>query len=382
MSENSSFRINFNPGSEYAMSRRFWQGCPTVLCTPKGKLFAGWYSGGTREPSPEQFNILASSMDGGLTWKEPLLVLDSDPANHVRTIDIQFWRDPQNRFWLFWVTRDDKYPERNDSRHLSTWAMICEDPDASELVWSTPRHISPGFMRCQPTVLSDGRYILCAYDWCSDFYSYSESSDQGKTWQRRQGGRKLSAFFDETMVIERRDGSLWMLARSSEGCLVESFSTDKGKTWSDGKRSHIVSPSSRFFINRLPSGRLLLVRNNDPAKRCKMTVELSDDDGLTWPYHLLIDAGSGEVSYPDVSLGSDGTIYIVHDHGRGSFKEILLSRLSEEDIIAGKLVKNNSFVKNIISKAPAEPVDKEYLERIKADEAVFDAYFKKINNWD
>ena len=34
--------------------RRF-QGCPTIAVTKKGRIFIGWYSGGTKEPHIENY---------------------------------------------------------------------------------------------------------------------------------------------------------------------------------------------------------------------------------------------------------------------------------------------------------------------------------------
>ena len=42
MSDRETFIINTAPGEEYAERFRFWQGCPTILRTPGGRLFAGW----------------------------------------------------------------------------------------------------------------------------------------------------------------------------------------------------------------------------------------------------------------------------------------------------------------------------------------------------
>ena len=81
--------IIFNPGTGYQTARRLWQGCPTVLRTPGGKLFAGWYSGGSREPSAFNYNLLVSSCDGGLSWSEPLLVIESLTKEKVLAIDIE-----------------------------------------------------------------------------------------------------------------------------------------------------------------------------------------------------------------------------------------------------------------------------------------------------
>jgi len=350
-------KVDFNPGKKYITAKREWQGCPTILRSPKkGILYAGWYSGGPGE-GLLNYSLMVRSTDGGLTWdKEPLLVIDSLTDQKIQSLDIQYWLDPQGRFWYFWTQRDYNYPMRHP-KHLSVWAMICDDPDADTLKWSEPRFVSPGFLRCQPTVLKDGRWILCAYDWVDDYYRYSESFDQGKTWFRRKAGKKYPGFaFDESMVLEQKDGTLRLLARPTKGVgkLIECFSKDGGKTWTDGKLSNIPNPACRFFIKRLKSGKILLINNFEPTDRYDLCVALSEDDGKTWKYKFNIDPR--RCTYPDAVEGPDGEIYIIHDYSRGSFKEILLSRLTERDIVSG-LVKNSlvieeSFLKHIVNKAP------------------------------
>lgn len=352
--ENVSLEIVKQPGEEYGLPYRFWQGCPTILRTRGGTLFAGWYSGGSKEPSPDQYNILARSVDDGKTWEEPLLVIRSIPEQKIRSIDIQLWLDPQGRMWLFWCRRDDHF-RQDDPRHMFTWALICENPDEPLLRWSAPREIAPGFLRCQPTMLSDGRILLCSYDWTDEFYHYSESADGGENWIRRKGGRKLSAKFDETMVLELRNHELLMFARSEQQCIARSVSRDGGRSWSDGARTDLVAPSSRFFIARLPSGSVLRISNNHPEERRNLTAFLSDDDCWTWKYSLLLDERE-PVSYPDAAMSSDGTIRILYDRGRTTDKEILFARISEEDIRRGA-PGDQTILKHLVSKAPTRPYD-------------------------
>lgn len=370
-------KVDFAPGEKYLTRKRVWQGCPTILRTPKGTLYAGWYSGGPSE-GLLNYSLMVKSTDGGLSWnREPLLVIDSLPDQKIQSLDIQYWLDPQGRFWYFWTQRDYKYNHK-DPKHLSVWAMICDDPDAPELKWSEPRFISPGFLRTQPTILKDGRWILCAYDWVDNYYRYSESFDQGKTWHRRIAGKKhlKDAFaFDETMMFEAKDGTLRLLARPRKavGYLIESRSTDGGKTWSDGVRSDIPNPSSRFFIKRLRSGNILMLNNWESVDRYHLTAAISVDDGKTWKHKLLLDPRRS--SYPDAVEGADGELFIVHDCSRGGFKEILISRLTERDIIDGlhnnALVNENSFLQHIINKAPYQA------ELTPEEERLFAKYAKK-----
>ena len=91
-----------------------------------------------------------------------------------------------------------------------------------------------------------------------------------------------------------------------------------------------------------------------------MTALLSEDDGETWPYRLLLDQRE-KVSYPDAVETDDGKIMVVYDRDRGYYKksiedmlsserEILLAVIREEDIIAGRLVSEGSALGQIVSK--------------------------------
>jgi hypothetical protein len=304
--------------------------------------------------------------------------VESLAKEKILSIDIQLWLDPQGRMWLFWTQRHILH--RADSpEHLQLWAITCENPDAEVLEWSEPRYIAPGFLRCQPTVLADGRWIVCAYAFGGEYYCYSESCDNGKTWSSQQGGQKnVPTNFDETMILERRDGSLWMLARTtSSGFLAETISTDGGKNWTPGKLTTISNPSSRFFLKRLKSGRILLIKNNDSRERINMTALLSEDDGISWKYSLLID--SRETSYPDAVESADGTIFMVHDCHRVGFKEILCSRFTENDIINGVVTDYDSYLCQIVSKAPARPWNAAETQKIKDEDARFNSMRKKFN---
>jgi predicted neuraminidase len=125
-----------------------------------------------------------------------------------------------------------------------------------------------------------------------------------------------------------------MLARSNTGSLLESISRDGGKTWPIAQPSRIKHPSARFFIRRVASGKLLMVKHHDTTGRNRLTALLSDDDGKTWSEGLLLDE-RGTVSYPDGIQADDGRIYIIYDRNRTKDRQLLMAVFTEEDIAAG-----------------------------------------------
>ncbi len=343
-------------------SIRHFQGCPTIAVSKGGRIFAAWYSGGTREPHIENFNLIVKSDDGGETWSKPILVIPSSREFYTHSLDIQLFTAPDGRLFVYWVQNNIKPADLlgEDGKPIYTgytvdnfifsdnvhamWYSVCDDPDADELVFSAPKYGDSGFLRCKPLVMSDGRWLCFNYDQTSDRYGYSISSDNGATYERHYGGRKIPTDFDESMAYEKKNGEIRMLARAvNTGELAESTSTDMGLTWTDGRNSGIVSTNTRFFVARTPSGRILLVRNDHPTDRSRMTVELSDDDGATFPHSVCIDSRGG-LSYPDVDF-YDGKILLVYDRERTGAMEILFAAFTEEDVVV-----KNPIEPRVISK--------------------------------
>ena len=87
----------------YAESIRKFQGCPTLAITRGGRIYMGWYAGGTREPHMENYNLLIYSDDLGKNWSRPLLIIPSSKEKCVHALDIQLWTAPDGRLFVFWV---------------------------------------------------------------------------------------------------------------------------------------------------------------------------------------------------------------------------------------------------------------------------------------
>ncbi len=140
------------------------------------------------------------------------------------------------------------------------------------------------------------------------------------------------------MIVERQDGSLWMMVRSRG--IAETGSHDGGKTWSAVERSSLKHPTARFFLRRLRSGNLLLVKHgplDERTPRERLMAFLSEDDGKTWQGGLMIDERE-DVTYPDGLQAADGTIFIVYDYKRTPEGAVLMATFREEDVRAGKPV--------------------------------------------
>ena len=344
------------PGPKYAAESRLWQGIPGLEQARNGRLWAVWYSGGTGE-GPDNYIILATSEDDGRTWSQPVLTVD--PPGMVRAYDPCLWHDPLGRLWLFWAQSYDFFDGR-----AGVWCIRCDDSTVARPAWSAPRRIANGVMMNKPTALSTGEWLLPTAVWAYrtphlpelSHERYSNvlcTTDQGETFSIRGGADVPDRQFDEHMIVERKDGSLWMLVRTRYG-IGESVSTDRGCTWSPGKPSPLGGPGSRFFIRRLRSGRLLLVNHHNFTKRNNLTAMLSDDDGQTWYGHLLLD-GRSQVSYPDGIEAEDGRIYVIYDRERYGAKEVLMAVFTEQDVIQGRCTSPHARLQVVVNKVVSRP---------------------------
>ncbi len=340
-----------DPANIYADSSRRFQGIPSIESTAGGRLFTVFYTG-TETEGNGNFLLIHKS-DDGEHFGDAILAV-TPPTEDTRCYDPTLWRDPDGRLWLCWAQSYGWYDGR-----MGVWCAICDEPDGDEIRFSAPRRVANGIMMNKPTVLQNGDWLFPCAVWCTHtaeqnhlpeerYSNVYRSTDKGKTFTLWGHSDVPDRGFDEHMVYERTDGTLVMLVRANYG-IGQAFSKDGGKTWFGEGDSGLGGPCSRFHVRRLPSGRLLLVNHKSFQGRNNLTAMLSEDDGLTWSQGLLLDARR-EVSYPDMAE-VDGALYIIYDYNRTTDKEILLAKITEEDILAGKLVNPASRLQTVINKA-------------------------------
>ncbi len=352
---------------KYAPALRIWQGIPSIEVTPRGRVFLTFYSGGTKEELGNY--VLLCRSDDQRSFSDPIAVAFEE--GH-RCYDPCLWIDPLGRLWLTWAVAPDH----------AAYAAVCDDPDADELAWSEPFVIGKDVMMNKPTVLSTGEWLFPIAVWRegvetgikgsstdTDRKSFVyKSVDNGQSFERIGGADVPKRSFDEHMVLELGDGTLALYVRTFYGIGV-SYSYDSGKTWTAGENSGLGGPCSRFFIRRLKSGRVLLVNHFNNKGRSHLTAMLSEDDGRTFPHKLLLDERSN-VSYPDGVEAADGYLYVTYDRERGAFlssldqvyasaREILFAKITEADILAGKLVSPESRLKVVASKLGSYAAEEE-----------------------
>jgi lysophospholipase L1-like esterase len=156
-------------------------------------------------------------------------------------------------------------------------------------------------------VSNPGRLVSCT----------AVSPDGGKTWKLSNaldiGGAGDHDGAIEPAVIERTDGRIWMLIRTTRGQFWQSLSTDGGLTWSKATPTPIAATSAPGHLTRLADGRLALVWNPNRAARRELRLAISDDEGKTWGQSIVLAKGK-QVTYPFIFEVKRGELWVgFHD---------------------------------------------------------------------
>lgn len=338
----------------YLLANRKYQATPTIARTGPDRYWSAWRAdNATADEGPGNFVVLAYSKNGGEAVKEYgyLTYSPSYPGNQV--IDPMLWTDPDGRLWLFYgvVGNNKRYDGVGGS-----WAVISDNPNAKSPVWGEPFRLSYHGVPRHPVKVNDKWYIAAdIWRFSAEYpplymnhvgphiYELDWHNQKIKYVSRLPPNNKdqYTGFF-ETEFVPRSDGSALALIRSKDGSsqMQYSVSNDLMRTWTPWQDYTEVAPSSssRTWLGRTPSGRLLLAWNNDLVRRT-LTVALSDDDGATYPYKRVIEPdASDQASYPVVTFGDNGEIFVIYDYGRISKRQIRISKVLEQDIISGKSV--------------------------------------------
>jgi hypothetical protein len=157
------------------------------------------------------------------------------------------------------------------------------------------------------------------------------SDDEGETWQQSASVLEVPTpdagdiGGAEPVVLELQDGRIWMLIRTQMGRFYESFSRDKGLTWSRPRATGIVSSESPAGLIRLGDRRVVLFVNGcqrfpyGHGGRYVIHAAISEDDGRTWRgFREVVRAplrdappppnGDYGVAYPFLALTKTGEV--------------------------------------------------------------------------
>jgi len=328
---------------------------PALLSTGKGTLlaFCEARSGSASDSAPTNL-VLRQSLDNGKTWT-PVQVVAHFPgftvgnptpvedtktgvvwllmtANPAGVTEREIAQGSPKGGRTVWITHSS-----DDGMHWAAAKEITSSVKKSNWTWYAT---GPG----NGIQLADGRLVVpCDHKVAGTHAYYSHviySDDDGKTWKI---GGSAGPETNESAVVQLADGSLLLNMRSYAGKhhRAIALSHDGGLTWSPIRLDPtLIEPVCQASMIRYTlaskkgKNRLLFSNPADTARRDRMTVRLSYDEGKTWPVARLIYAGPS--AYSSLAVLRDGTIGLLYERGTANaYQEIEFAHFNLEWLSRG-----------------------------------------------
>jgi hypothetical protein len=357
---------NQDDNPKFMLSKRKFQGMPSIGKDRVGNLYVTWIaSTDCVSECNENYLTVSLSKDKGRSWSHDKLILSVNPQDSTRMKDPNFFNDKFGNLYLYWGKHVEKKSVAAKEWAVTWYSKIALSKDGNTIDFSPPRRIAEGIMlnKLFYSTVSDEVIFPIARWW----YGNAELH-QPFIYKAKYGTTSLVNFtkvgaipvpaavsqIHEHMIVQLRDSTYLGMVRTYDG-IYYSKSKD-GNIWEVAKKFTALGATtvSRFYLGKLNSGRLILIFNNATI-RSNMTVCLSEDDGVTWPYKMVIDntqayiynsIGSFGVSYPDMIETDSGLLNIVYDYIRSPEGGIIFVKIKEEDIINNN---QSGFIKTKIS---------------------------------
>lgn len=340
---------------------------PALTATPRGTLLCVYdMRRQKRRDLQEDIDIgLSRSIDGGQSWEPVRVIMDmgeygelgqeqngcSDPGivvddrtGHIFCAAVWMHGKPGQHQW-----RPGGSEAGWEIGKSAQFLMVSSQDDG--LTWSAPENLTQqlkqeDWILIAPSpqsglTLSDGMLVLPGEgrdEQDRRFSTLITSTDHGRTWETQSAGAIGNT---ECQVVELSDGSLMLNARSKKYRSVW-ITRDQGRSWephATHRQTLVDSHCNGSLVNLTyeRDGRtqqvLCFANPRSPSGRVNHTIQLSFDEGLTWPeeYRLLLDEGRGN-GYPSMTQVDTEHLGIVYE---GSQAHLVFEKISVEELLAG-----------------------------------------------
>jgi predicted neuraminidase len=302
----------------------------TIVETSEG-LVAAWF-GGTREGAPDVGIWLSRQTQG--QWTPPVEVatgIQPDGMRYPCWNPVLFTASDKSLMLFYKVGPSPQ----------GWWGMLRTSRDGGR-TWANARRLPDGILgpvKNKPTRLADGTIVAPSSTESADRPStwrvhFELTSDDGATWKTAApplppGGPDVDAI--QPSILLHPDGKLQAVGRTRSQRLFETWSSDKGLTWSPLALTALPNPNAGIDAVTLRDGRHVLVYNHTTQGRTPLNVALSRD-GIKWEAALVLESGPGEYSYPAVIQAADGSVHITYTWKRQRIRHVVLdpARLKSE----------------------------------------------------
>ncbi|MGB8451989.1 MAG: sialidase family protein [Anaerocolumna sp.] len=318
-----------------------------LLELPNGDILCCWFAG-SDEGNADVSIVLSRLNADSSEWTDPVKVSD-DPTRSEQNPSL--FLTPEGEIWIMYTAQTARTPETEEGFNLQYTAEIRRKISRDNgYTWGETDVMfrRPGsFCRQKIQILSNGRWIfgnwICFPDNSrngSDITVMQISDDSGKSW--REVTVPESQGRVHANIVELGPGRLAAIFRSRfADNIYISNSEDNGDHWSVPGRTELLNNNSSISAIRLKSGAIGLVYNpvsfNEdtsktvwPDQRCPVTLAISEDGGITWPYRRIVELGegftgkwndsnNGRYEYPVMMQGSDEKIHVAYSWGNLKF---------------------------------------------------------------
>lgn len=355
-----------------------------IMPLSNGDILCVWFSG-TQEGISDISIYMSRLNKGEDTWTQPVKLSDDITRSEQNPI---LFEASDGELWLIYTAQLSGNQDtaivryRVSSDYGYTWGPI-------KVLFD-----EPGTFVRQPVVVLDNSNWLIPVFYCHtpkgekwvgdyDVSAVKISSDKGKTWNEYPVPNSTGCVH---MNVEKlNDGTLIALYRSRwADNIYISRSKDNGETWTEPKPTELPNNNSSIQFTALKNGHLALIFNdinsdqsterraslydeiedeenisNDDSSnknyieiknannhktafwgtpRAPLTVAISEDGGITWPYKRNVEVGDGycmsnnsrkkvnrELSYPSIKETEDGKIHLSFTYFRQYIKYVCIT---------------------------------------------------------
>lgn len=299
-------------------------------------------------------NVLRSA-DDGRTWSSAALF--AEPAKFSVSNERAVLRTREGVIISAWMNSAERKEPKGwhwgepgvDWKAFILPTYSCRSTDDGK-TWETPVKLSDPWCGCIHSMIQmkSGRIVMVGQEIIPQWRHATVmwvSDDLGKSWQRGDVldygvGTHDHAGSLEGTVIERKDGSLYLLLRTESGFLWEASSRD-GLKWSGLQTTKIASVTCCPQLARLSDGRMALLWNAPPrhdpkngSSRVELSLAFSDDEAATWSKPVIVAANyatGSRVSYPYLYERKPGELWITTMQGG------LRMKVNTADLGAGEI---------------------------------------------
>ncbi len=341
---------------------------PALTTTPKGTLLSVYdLRRRKRRDLQEDIDVgLSRSTDGGQNWEPVRVIMDmgeygglgpeqngvGDPGivvdqntGEIFCAAVWMWGKPGKHQW----TEDGSEPGYEIGK--SAQFMMVRSRDDG-LTWTKPENLTRKLKKADwilfaPSpqagiTLRDGTLVLPGEGRDEKdrlFSTLIVSRDHGATWTV---GSPAATGNNECEVVELDDGSIMLNSRTVQPTKFRSvwLTDDLGKTWRPHSthRKTLIEPNCNGSLLRFdyeeegkPKHVLLFANPHSQTGRDHHSIQVSFDEGLTWPeeYRILLDEGRGN-GYPSMTRIDESHVGIVYE---GSQAHLVFEKLSLSELL-------------------------------------------------